>query len=439
MIEWSLSLFYLFLCFLGIRYLPFFKHVLSTRLLIVLFLLKVFAGIGLYIIYTHFYPDRCNADIFKYFDDSSIMFAALYDKPWDYIKMMTGIANDNDYFNHMYYYKMNNWFRLFDSSALNDNHIIIRLNAFFHLFSFGYYQVHNVFMNFISFTGLVALYKGFFKLFPDKKYSLMFVVFLIPSVLFWTSGVLKEGLLVFGLGFLIYSLLNLLHEPFRSKHLIMLGFSVLVLFQVKVYIIAILFPLLIIYGWVSKKPSYIFYKYGLSLLFGLALITVLALIYPAYDIIEIVNIKQLSFINVAKVMNSGSFIAPPVINDNPLTWITGMMHGFFNVFVMPIGYFKTNFLMLFSAVENALILCISAWACFKIKPLAFREMNFLVLSVLFVFLSYSLIGIITPVMGAIVRYRIPAIPFWGLACIAFMHTHPFENKVNQYMKYLRLD
>jgi hypothetical protein len=79
---------------------------------------------------------------------------------------MTGIANDNNYFNQTYYFKMNNWFRLFDSSALSDNHIIIRLSAFMHIFSLGYHA--QCVLNFLSFTGLVVL-QTFYKILPEKN------------------------------------------------------------------------------------------------------------------------------------------------------------------------------------------------------------------------------------------------------------------------------
>lgn len=438
MIEWVLTLFYLVIFSLLIIYLPFFKGILSKPLLLIFFFLKVLAGIGLYYIYTHIYPDRCNADIFKYFDDSKIMYQALFAKPLDYFKMMTGIANDSDYFNHMYYYKMNNWFRLFDSSALNDNHIIIRLNAFFHLFSFGHYQVHNVCMNFLSFTGLVALYKAFFYLLPSKKYSLMMVIFLIPSVLFWTSGVLKEGLLMFGLGLFLYACINLIHVKRIWFLYLILLLSIVILLQIKVYILTLLFPLILIYFWCEKYPLYKGLKYSFSIVLGISILIISQIINPNLNLITLLSIKQQSFINIAITMDAGSFIQPPAIDSNPIYWMPLALKAIYNTVWMPLVFFKSNFLMLFSAIENLIILTaisiagISAFKNYK------NINNIFLFSLIFVCLSFILIGIITPVMGAIVRYRVPALPFLGIACIILINTTYFEKNIHALLQKIKL-
>jgi len=82
--------------------------------------------------------------------------------------MLLGIGNDSPYFD-AYYKEMNNWYRVFESNIYNDSHTIIRFNAAMRLFSFGYFNVHTVFMCFLSFTGLVALYRFFVRYFENKK------------------------------------------------------------------------------------------------------------------------------------------------------------------------------------------------------------------------------------------------------------------------------
>src|ERR1700761_6150156 len=135
--------------------LPFFKDRTIPRLaFIAVFLLKIAAGFFLTWIYTHYYPDRQTADIFKYYDDAGIMFSSVKDHHYlDYIKMISGIGNDNDYFNQTYYSHMNHWFRHYDFGTYNDNHTIIRFNALVMLFSFNTFGVHTIFMCFICFLG----------------------------------------------------------------------------------------------------------------------------------------------------------------------------------------------------------------------------------------------------------------------------------------------
>ena len=81
---------------------------LSPRVVSAAFLLKVLAGTGLWYIYTYVHVDRATADLYRYFDDGNIMFSALPDHPADYVRMLTGIGNDQPHFDTRYYLVMNN-------------------------------------------------------------------------------------------------------------------------------------------------------------------------------------------------------------------------------------------------------------------------------------------------------------------------------------------
>src|ERR1039458_397029 len=147
---------YILLFCMLIFLLPFFKdNTIKPWAFVSVFLLKMMAGFFLTWVYTYYYPDRQTADIFKYFDDSNVMFSAVTNHHYlDYLKMLTGIGNDNTYFDETYYYKMNHWYRHYDYGTYNDNHTIIRFNALSMLFSFGNFNVHTVFICFACLLGL---------------------------------------------------------------------------------------------------------------------------------------------------------------------------------------------------------------------------------------------------------------------------------------------
>ena len=58
------------------------------------FLLKFGAGLSLTWIYTNYYTDRSTADLYKLFDDSKFMYEAIFDKPKDFFKMISGLDNN---------------------------------------------------------------------------------------------------------------------------------------------------------------------------------------------------------------------------------------------------------------------------------------------------------------------------------------------------------
>ena len=188
MIEFLLSIFYFILfCFI-ISKISFFKDSQIPRYWFVfIYGVKVIASIFLTLLYTKYYTDRNTADIFKYFDDSLLMFEAIKTNPLDYLKMLLGVDTNYIYFTENYYQHMNHWTRPYSSNLISDSHIIIRFNAFVRLFSFGYFQVHNVFINFLSLFGLTLIFKAFKTFLNNKEKVLFYIIFFLPSILFWGS------------------------------------------------------------------------------------------------------------------------------------------------------------------------------------------------------------------------------------------------------------
>src|SRR5204863_512129 len=199
------------------------------RWVAVLFVAKILAGTALWAVYTYFYTDRLTADVFKYFDDSAVMYNALFVRPMDYLKMVTSIGNDTPYFTERYYAVMNNWIRQFENNIYNDSHTMIRFNAVLRLFSFGHYHVHTVFACFLSTIGLVALFRVFVHTVRGLERGLVAGIFLWPSMLFWASGVLKESLLIFGLGLFMIGLIGLPMDRHRWRAVLAtaLGLSIM--------------------------------------------------------------------------------------------------------------------------------------------------------------------------------------------------------------------
>jgi len=154
---------------------------ISLNTIKIAYLLKIAAGISVGLIYTYYYTDRLTADTFKFFDDSKILFDAVYSQPFDFLRMVSGIGAGAAEL-QPYYDKMTNWYDTF--SPYNDNRTLIRLNAFLRIFSLGNYYVHVVFVCFLSLTGIIAVVKVFSREFPLKSLEIFAVFLLLPSLLF---------------------------------------------------------------------------------------------------------------------------------------------------------------------------------------------------------------------------------------------------------------
>lgn len=461
----------------------------KLKALSAVFMLKVSCGFFLTWIYTRYYTDRQSADIFKYYDDARIMFSAFeHGRYEDFFRMVFGFSNDNPYFDANYYNHMNHWYRHYDFGTYNDNHTIIRFNALAMVISFGSFHAHTVFMCFISLFGLTALYKAFSGFLPNREKVLFVSVFLLPSVLFWASGVLKEGIMLFALGFLFHSFFNLLIEKRRIlSNLIMLGFSVFLLIINKQYLLIAAAPalacFLLVHVFTISKP-FLFYLgiYAIAA-FGVYAYTAK---FSEENVLQTLSLKQRDFIAVSKggvfIQNDKIFvrIAPDkkefldtiakntfrikpgssymywknenlndtlyasnrtdtasykLIWDLPLAGSTIEIpkleptlasvfktapRALFNSLAKPGLLSAKSFLERISAFENALILL------FLIVCTVFCRtgMNKNLFALCF-FLSITillLIGYTTPVAGAIVRYKVPILPFVMLCGIVIFDT-----------------
>jgi hypothetical protein len=265
------------------------------------FLVKIICGFILTWIYTSYYPDRKTADIYKYYDDAKVMYSSLPEKPADYVKMISGIGNDNPYFDTTYYMKMNNWYKRYDFGTYNDNHTIIRFNALVMPLAFGSFHVHTVFMCFFSFVGLWLLCHVFIRLLRGKKWLVFLSVFCIPSVLFWGSGVLKEGILLFSIGLLFYAFYKMVEERKRKGwNFLLLLIALFLLLINKNYLLISLVPPLFCYYLVKqfriKRIALFFFVFHLLLL--VAGIFALRIAFDKYPL-RTISQKQRDFINLA--------------------------------------------------------------------------------------------------------------------------------------------
>jgi hypothetical protein len=473
--------------FIFIIYRMRFFHVqgLSPMLVSGIFLLKIFSGVAMALIYTYYYTDRTTADVFKYYDDSRIMHQALASKPSDFLKMLTGFRDDTDYFRSTYYIKMANWYRDFESTY-NDSRTIIRVNAFLRIFSFGYFHVHTVFMCFISLVGLTCIYKTFAPYMEDRRLPLVFLVFFLPSVMFWGSGVLKESIMLFGLGLLVYCFHRLLTHGFTIRRLLLVLGGLSILMVTKYYILAALITGLIANAWAWKtglRNTLVKYLVVFAVLCAAAWAFVS--VKPQYDPVEMLSQKQRNFINLARggayVANDSILIYLPIeyrdrlvpagkdsiftikkntplmywkledvtdtlyttstddtsryelwwnivpsgsrINKQPLApTFLGILkktpEAITTVLFRPHLLEAHNLLMRMAAFENLLICLLMVFCILFFKRPVSPPLFWLCIS--FVLILFAVTGLVTPVLGALVRYKMPALPFLAAAMLMIM-------------------
>ena len=402
------------------------------------FFVKLIAGAALFYVYTFYYSDRSKADIYKYFDDGKIMYESIFSNPTHYFQMVLGIHNDNPLFDNLYYSKMNNWYRMYETVTYNDSHTMIRLHAILFLFSGGYFSLHHLFFIIMSFVGFLLLFFALSILFPQMQKIIFLVTFFIPSVVFWSSGALKESVLMFAMGLNLFSLVSILtqkQDQMKKSEiakkvlyffLLMLSFFFLIF--IKMYVLVALIPVLLGFVWVElSKRKNAFLKYFLVTIFYIAFLWILGKIFPAYFFPALIVQKQHDFIGLALHEQSKSYFQPLPIQPTILSLAIYSPFALFNAMFRPLLWNTRGVLELLASIESvfyffSVIIILLFFRKRDIHPQAW-------LFLFFALLMFLLVGYTTPVSGAIVRYRVPALLFFAI----FIATLFDENKFQSFL------
>ncbi|MEP6701058.1 MAG: hypothetical protein ABJA85_07075, partial [Bacteroidota bacterium] len=264
---------------------------LSKPQLIIILLLKIMAGIfygwiGLY------YGGLAQMQDTWGFHTSSIQeYHLLFNNPHEYF---TNLFND-PYESGVY--------KFFDStdSYWNDlkGNLIIKILSVFNIFSFGHYYVNVIFYCFITLFGTIAIYKVMTDVFPEKKNTVLLATFLVPSFLYWTSGIHKEGLIFTGISLVVYCIYFVLKEKrWGFKRIVGLIVGLLLLLSLRNFLLVIIIPAILAWVLTNKRPKYGLAIFGtLYLLFGVLFFTA-KYINHRLDFPQAVVNKQQEFIQL---------------------------------------------------------------------------------------------------------------------------------------------
>ena len=470
-----LPLFYLIVFILLIWRMKFFDlEGLSKIQITGLFVLKVTAGAGVWIVYTYYYS---SSDFHLYFNSSKIAFDNLFESSSTLIP---------------------GWNSNFDDGVFNNSRIVIAINFMIHFLSFNNIFVHILFFCFLAFIGLLALYKALWSHFPGRRIALITGIFLIPSVLFWTAGIYKETITMFCLGLIIYSTDLGLLRTYSIQRVVFVILLFILLFFTKMYVAGALLPVLIanfIVGRTSSKN--VLLKYA-GVLAGILLIAHLfSKTGDRTNIYKLLSDKQGKAISEAQggifLVNDRNFIRLNMSDRNALlsqkdstylisegtgylsweldnmrdtTYVSGssdttsfrIMYeqqpaqalaeinqfdpsmvsvyknipaAILNVLIQPTLFSIKNFLQLFSWLENIWLLLIIVLSILFFDKSLLAKKEILLFCLFLGFIQFAVIGLVTPNIGAIVRYKATALPFIVTACLLCIDYEKLYGKIKK--------
>ena len=373
--------------------------------------LKLSSGVALWLIYTYYYTDRINSDIFKYFDDAVHLFDSTQNNWLLRIKIITGFQNDATI--SAIIADTNFW----DSSSellFNDNRTMIRIHMALLHFSGGLYLFHLFIFSFLSFIGYTALFQ-FFRKFSHLPHFILFLCCCcIPSLLFWASAPLKESITIFGLGLFLLGSQHVERNRLSTKSYFLTALGLFTLISIKLYILFALLPGL--WFWVSSKGKS---KRAIWLKF-IWVHTLLFVGLFSNQVIDTLSQKQQEFKKLIETSGANSAIEIGSF-DSFLGLVSTLPKAIFNVLIRPIYPPNWSVFSLFAAAEHLLFLGVLLLLFYFKKALNETEQRLALFCISFVLIGSLIIGLTVPVLGGIVRYKVPLLPFYLIAIFSFIN------------------
>ena len=369
---------------------------IDQKIIVGLFVIRILAGlINGYINLYHY----SGTDAAGFHQEGVIEYNLLFKNPKEYF------TNIFDYNNH----QNTGLLDITDSFWNNLRYdIVIKLLSIFDIFSRCNYFINTIFFNFLVFWGSLYFYKVFISLFPDKKKLLIIVLFLLPSLLYFTSGIQKDGLVFLALGIFCYNLFYSFKHGFTIKKILGIIAGLLIIFLLRNFVLITLLPASIAWLIAEKNKKFIFSSFITLYIIFTAIFFGAAFIHPSFNLPQFVSARQLAFIQLAKGSQSA-------ININPLyanfrSFLNNAPQALNHSLMRP--YITEKFTALYIPASFEIFIYEIIFLLFLFFRLKNKPQHpFIYFGIFFSLSMFLMIGYTIPIIGAIVRYRSIYFPF----------------------------
>lgn len=397
--------------------------------------IKLFGGIAFALLY-HFYYG--GGDTTAFYIGSQRIWRTFLESPVLGVELLFTDAGDTSTIasryvrNVRFFYSANEW-------------NLIRVAGIFSLFCFNTHLVLSCFFAFFCFLGLWQFYRTALKFFPSFHLVFAIAVFLPPSVIFWGSGIMKDTIALGSLGFLFASSMNVVY--FRKRTFFQLSILMatsILLYSMKSYLLLIYIAAFAIWGFLKFQESL---KNPVLKLLSLPFATVTGLVVGYFGVTQIAQSTEYNSIETIQervyiyqmdhtLRAGGSTYSLDVDVTSPISVIAAFPQAINVTLFRPYPWEASSIVVFITSAEATIYFLVTLYILFTTGPFqTFRNVfgdpelaMFLAFTITFAFA----IGITSYNFGALARFKIQLLPFFGCA-LAILYRKP---KVKRKMKYV---
>lgn len=392
---------------------------LSSGQLALIFLFKVVIGVFYAWLGIYYNKIGQNADTWHYHWQSMKEYDLLMKDPGEFFKSLFYSGYESGYGD--FFSTSNSWWNDVKSN------IFRKFLAILDVFSFGNYYINLVFYSFITLFGNFAVYRVMKHNFPLQRVQVFIGSFMLPSFIFFSSGIHKDGIVFLCIAMLLY----IIYFTLRGRKLswikiVVMVSSILILLLMRNFLVLILIPAVV--AWIiaykgKKKPVLVFAS--VYTVFILLFFTA-KYIHPALDFPVATMERQSSFVK----MNAGTSVTVKTLEPDFMGFLKLLPQSIYLSVLRPSpGDIRHLQLLAGCAEIYAYLLLFAGLLFFRLRT-PVNDLPFLLFCVFFGCSVLLMIGYSVNSLGAIVRYRSLVLPFLLTPVIALTDWKRMLSRVN---------
>jgi hypothetical protein len=288
----------------------------------------------------------------------------------------------------------------------------------------GNYYLSSLYLSLFSFAGLWFFVNALTRYFKATAIPAVVAFLLFPSVVYWSSGVLKESVLMGGMGLLLGSSLYLLFGKLRYKPVLYLFLFVLGLYLIWLvkYFVAVALVLMLALALLLKA---IFYNPRLAHIHWLPKLLALLILFsgiaflgtqlnPNLHLEALPDVVYLNYQTSLIASQDKPRIDFPFLEPTYLSFALHSQLAFIGMLFRPFIWEVYNIRTFAAALENTVLLLLAFGFLrdlFGEGRVKWRHGYLLTAVLVYVFVMGVLLAYSMPNLGTLSRYRVVVLPF----------------------------
>lgn len=357
--------------------------------------LKIVAGIAVGLTYKFYY---LNGDTWNYFNQA--------------VEFNHNALSSWSSFIDLYLFSKYQLVEGFSYSTQPRAALMVKLVAVVNVLSNNNYWITSAYFSFFSFLGVWTFSSWVPKSFNYGKAAAL-VLFVWPSFVFWSSGILKESVAV-GVIFWVIGTFFRIQESGKFRKIPVLVIALYFLFLIKYYFSIVLSVVLILYyitNYIKLNEKSLWKQ---LLIWCFVLITgflIGGLLHPNLrmdSILAVIIGNSEAFIAKSNPMNAIHFFS---ISNDWMWLVINSPKALIAALFMPLSINGNSLMYSLSSIENWLLLILFLRGLYLLKLEQIKSnLNLLIASVSYIGMLAVFLALSTPNYGTLARYKVAYIP-----------------------------